>query len=461
MRWSFLFALVTLVVHARHPLAPVSRDVLATNLLVADPNSGSAAYRSVYEGAHIGLIRWPGGGDADLYQWRDNRFSACPGRRLAAPSPSVAFDRWMRTAIAPLHLDVAVTVNYGSDASCTRGGDADEAAAWVRDARAHGDAVRYWTVGNEPYFRSEIDRNDPAHDPGEYARRVAREFYPRMKAADPRAQVGIAMALGSLTGDSANDAWDRLVLARARYDFVELHFYPSYGNTSDDRELLGDHVAWLRRIFTQARALLVAAGHPGTPILLGEFDRDSGSIPGDVPGHETTSVVDALFTDEVIGEAIDAGSPVAASWLGIDRVYPDPQPSPRAFGLQRYGSWGLARSGSPQMRFPKFYAYQVAAPLVVPGARAFAVDVRDPALHAYAAGRVGELAVMVVNADQHAPRTIALAAPFKRGCAARTIAYGLDQYRRGGGAVTRAWSRCPTTFVIPAWTAETIVVTGR
>ena len=303
MRWSFLFALVSIVVDVLHPAGTTSRDQLATNLLVANPDSGNPAYRAVFAATHLGLIRWPGGGDADLYHWSTNSFSRCPHRRTQAPAPAVAFDRWMRTMILPSHLDVAITVNYGSNAACTGGGDPEEAAAWVRDARVRRDPVRYWTVGNEPYFASEMDRHARAHDAATYARIESTQFYPRMKSADPQALVGIPIALGSGVGSESNDRWDETVLAQARYDFIEIHFYPSYGNTSDDRTLLTDDVDWLARIFSQARDLLARSGHPATPIVLGEFDRDSGSIPADVPGHETLSVVDALFTDEVIGEA--------------------------------------------------------------------------------------------------------------------------------------------------------------
>jgi hypothetical protein len=461
-------ALVTVL--TGHPLGSLSRDLLGTNLLAADPHSGAASTRAVLQQAEIALVRWPGGGDADRYLWASNAFAPCPGRTAKRLAPGVAFDAWMQSIAVPLQLDVAVTLNYGSTASCRAGGDAAYAAAWVRDAKAHGYGVRYWTIGNEPYFASEIDRNVPAHDARMYARRIATEFYPKIKAADPHALVGVAMALGSLNGSSAGDVWDETVLAQARYDFVEIHFYPSYGNTSDDRTVLTDDVAWLARIFAQAREMLQRYGHANAPIVLGEFDRDSGSKPADTPGHETLSIVDALFTDEVIGEAANAHVPVAASWLGIDRLFPDPVPSPRAYGWQSYGSWGLAESGSVQRLFPKTRAYQVAAAFFGAGGQVLATTCDDSAIRAYAAKRSDGYAVLLVNTDgEHAHAIdLALESASPSRFAMTTTSYGKGEYDRSRYGVWAGVVRTnlgsialPHRFLLPPWSATAVELRAK
>ena len=59
-------------------------------------------------------------------------------------------------------MDVAVTVNYGSNRACSGGADPSEAAGWVQyanDTKHYG--ITWWTVGDEQFGSWETDRHSP------------------------------------------------------------------------------------------------------------------------------------------------------------------------------------------------------------------------------------------------------------------------------------------------------------
>lgn len=134
------------------------------------------------------IVRWPGGSQSDQYQWRSNQ--------LAPPwyaHPNSTFDRFMRHLAQPAQVEAAITLNYGSNASGKGGGDPKEAVAWVAEAKANGYRVPYWTVGNEVFGSWSTDLNEKPHDAAFYANKVANAFYPRIKAVNPQAQVGVVV----------------------------------------------------------------------------------------------------------------------------------------------------------------------------------------------------------------------------------------------------------------------------
>jgi hypothetical protein len=116
-----------LTIDAASSVAPVSRDVLGASLAtwsdVTQPQIASAIAST-----GVGLVRWPGGSESDSYHWQ-NGGSVCNGQGYVYPAST--FDAFMTDDVRPNNLDVAVTVNYGSNQTCNGGGDPAEAAAWV------------------------------------------------------------------------------------------------------------------------------------------------------------------------------------------------------------------------------------------------------------------------------------------------------------------------------------------
>lgn len=387
----------------------------------------------------------------------------------------------MQTIPAALSADVAITVNYGENADCSGPADPNEAAAWVNYANnVQHYGIKHRTVGNEQFFFA---------NPATYANRVATQFYPLMKAQDPTIQVGIDLAFGeaitaSPTGNTYVTAscppgsisnmcgWDPIVLAGAKYDFAEMHYYPTFNNLSDDANTL---TTWSNQVvadFSGARALLALNGHAGAPIYLGEVDRDSAGVVA--IEHESVSIVDGLFMAIMFGEVTRAGIPMATTWVGLDDCYPeslDPPPISTAYGWQTFGSFGLFATanafydcpsqGVPgQTPFPKGRAYQILSQYVVAGEHVIAVASTDSSIRAYAATNKGGYALLLINTDSASTHILPVTISNASGSSytATTLTYGKQQYDLSqsgtwAGAVSANLGAVGTTFNIslPAW----------
>ncbi|MDE2125221.1 MAG: hypothetical protein KGJ62_01370 [Armatimonadetes bacterium] len=213
----------------------------------------AAAAHIVADG--FGVIRYPGGSYADIYHWKTN--TATAGMR-ATIQPGLDFDHFAafarRCGASPL-----ITLNYGTNAAGTGGGDPSEAAAWVRYAnvtRKYG--IKYWEVGNEVYGNGfynghgwEADLHAPASatrlknpllGPDEYGRNVA-AYSDAMKAVDPGIKVGAVLTTPGNWPDGQRPRWNKHVLEQcgAKIDFVVVHWYPN-GRTTDSLEHAPDAI---------------------------------------------------------------------------------------------------------------------------------------------------------------------------------------------------------------------------
>ncbi len=451
----------------------MNRDQLGVNLNIGFPDDSDTSYAPLWAGAGIALFRWPGGMLADYYHWQTHSYGPCAP--WPNPPSETALDAWMQAIVKPMNADVAVTVNYGTNAACSGPGDPNEAAAWVdyaNNTQQYG--IKFWTVGNEQYLANEPDLNTVPHDPSTYASRVASQFYPLMKAKDPTILVGIDLAFGNSTYSTNSDAWDPIVLANAKYDFVEMHYYPEHNNQDDDNALLGQWSDQIATNFSTAKSLLAASGHANTPIFLGEFDRDSGGMSG-APGHETVSVADALFSAIVIGEATNAGIRMTAAWTGIDLCWPDSLSSPisTAYGFQNYGSWGLfaaggsgfsiscADKGAPKgTPFPKARAFQILSQYVASGEHTISTVSTDQSVRAYGATSANGYVLLLINTDSTSTHTlpITIQNASRQSLTATTLSYGKQQYDQSAndvwaGPTSSSIGNTATPFdvSVPAW----------
>ena len=181
---------VRIVVDAAKRGPAVVRDVIGANLETFFDESQPHVWRS-FAATGLHLTRWPGGSESDSYHWKTN--SVCPAGGGYAYQQA-QYDNFMNAVVLPAKLDVAITVNYGSNASCNGGGDPSEAADWVAESKAHHYPVVAWTVGNEEFGGWEFDLHPTPHDPGTYANAVTTGYYPAMKKADPHAKIGVIAA---------------------------------------------------------------------------------------------------------------------------------------------------------------------------------------------------------------------------------------------------------------------------
>lgn len=459
-------------VDAAQPGPAMMKDQLGVNLAFYYPEAFDPAYAPQFSSAGVGLIRWPGGSQADDYHWATGGASSCDASQ---PVPH-SFDDFMQTIPAALQADVAITANYGSNPDCTGPDDPNEAAAWVNYANnVQHYGIKYWTIGNEEYYPQFVLSPIPYNiDPQAYANAVATQFYPLMKAQDPNVMVGITTAVASAeTMSASTDNWDYIVLANAKYDFVEMHYYPFSYNTDDDTTVLTTWANQLAGDFSWARGMVALNGHPNAPIYLGEYDRDAGG-PLAVE-HESVSIVNALFNAIVLAEVAKAGVPMATAWVGLDGCYPDTLAPPltTAYGWQAFGSWGLFATagvcpqyGVPALTpLPKARAFQIMSQFIVPGESMTAAASTDPAIRAYAATNNGGYALVLINTDSTSIHTmpVIISNAQRSSYSATTLTYGKQQYDESqqgiwAGPVPGNLGTVGTTFNIsvPPWSITLI-----
>ena len=393
---------------------------------------------------HPRILRWPGGSSADTYHWRTQTECNPSNNQLtSAYDPRSTFENFMHDIVIPGHYDVAITVNYGSNETCTGGGDPREAAAWVAYAKRKGydRYIKYWTVGNEEFGNWEYDLHSHSHDPMTYAKAVSGPdgYYALMKAADPAAKIGVVV---TGAGGAYHD-WDNIVLTHARYDFVELHFYAQQPGHESDRYLLFDAPEKLASVIATLRGELAAAGRPHTPIMLGEFNSVTYA-----PGKQTVSIVNGLFTGLAFGEVLNHGLAAAAWWFGAGGDQNcNNNNSSSLYGWQNFGGYDLVAAHTkwnwngcgdgivvPKgTLFPSGDAFSMVSRFAQPGAMMLAVSIRPsvPDVRAYAdALKHGEYALMLFNLDESESIkvTISVAGARRASYRASTITYDKRMY---------------------------------
>jgi hypothetical protein len=447
------------------PIATISANQFGTNLAVwYDVSNAGTAAAIAATGAH--LLRWPGGSYADQYHWQTH--TGCGGIYV---SPGSTFDDFISGVVVPNAAEVAVTVDYGSNGTCTGGGSPVEAAAWVAAVVAKGYNVHHYTVGNEVYGSWEYDLHAVPHDPASYAAAVGSAtsggYYQLMKAQDPTAQIGVVVA---------NQAsWDGIVLGRASYDFVELHEYLQAPGAESDDYLLNQAPAAITADIASLRGELAAAGRPAdTPIFLGEVNSVYAS-----PGKQSISIVNGLFTGLAFGELLDAGVPMNAWFMAVGGGCNGGADSSSAaaalYGWQNFGSYdqvsegwaaGACAAGSPAVGagtvLPSGYAEQLAASFATAHESMLRahVDSSLPKVRAYAATQGSGFALLLFNLDESAgvEATVSLAGAANTVYAGVSTTYGKAQYddsRSGSpsGPVAQNLGSVsvPLTLTLPAW----------
>ncbi len=356
--------------------------------------------------AGIKALRWPGGSGSDVYHWATN--TLCGGGYTA---PSASFPNFMNDIVNPGNFDVAITVNYGSNAACNAGGDPSEAAAWVASALANGNKVSHWTVGNEVFGSWEEDLHPLPHDPTTYANAVATGFYPQMKAANPNTQVGVVVAPGY--------NWDAIVLSKAQYDFVEFHFYAQTPGQESDSYLVGQAAQAFATQLAAVKADLSSAGHPTTPIYVGEL----GSVYSN-PGKQSSSITQALYAGQVLGELMNAGVARATWWIGFGGCADSSSGnfSSSLYGWQNFGGYMVFSDGTPEYGcgnatavplgtlLPTARAFQLFSHVAVTGEHVLTPSVTGDTtdVRAYAATSNGGVAIVVFNLNETSSETVTL-----------------------------------------------------
>jgi len=459
-------------VNAASSIATVSPVLIGANMAGWYDQTTPGLAASL-RGVGFTATRYPGGSTSDTYHWEGTTANpalptTCGGGYV---SPNSTFDNFMNDVALPANLDVAITLNYGSNEACNGGGDPTEAAAWVgyaNNTRKYG--IHWWTVGNEEFGSWEYDLHPLQHDAGTYANAVASGYYPDIKAQDPTAMVGVVVQPGW------SPAWDPTVLAQAKYDFVELHWYAQGPGSESDSYLIGSATNALVSVIASLKTELATAGHSGVPIYLGELGSVSSS-----PGKQTSSITQALFAAEVVGQMLDAGIARSTWWLaygGCSDASGGGNFSSSLYGWQSFGGYQMLSDGLPEYGcsgaptiargtlLPTAVVYQIAAAFAHGGERVFATTVNAslPNVRAFAVSQGSNYNVLLVNLDENNAATVPIGvSALSAGSSSTVTTYGKAQYDQSKnnvwvGSVTSTggpW-RTSVTVTLPVWSVTLV-----
>jgi hypothetical protein len=226
-------------VDAARPMATMPLEGLAVASAVYDNGLTGSGTAGALIQAGIKAVRYPGGSYADIFHWQN--YTSCGGYLASGNN----FDNFMSSVVIPAGARAIITANYGSDPTCTMGGDPNEAADWVHYANiTKGYGITYWEIGNEiggngyygdPGWEYDLHYPYDGNRTGQYAlsptavgsNTVA--FIQAMKAQDPTIKCGVGIGIGS--SDWAEN--EKLfagsnggVTCGSLLDFVYIHWYP-------------------------------------------------------------------------------------------------------------------------------------------------------------------------------------------------------------------------------------------
>ncbi|HEY2856852.1 MAG TPA: hypothetical protein VGJ21_00375 [Terracidiphilus sp.] len=292
------------------------------------------------QAAGIKAMRWPGGSWSDGYHWQTNSTCFNPTGGPLQPGgwaqPNGVYQNIINDVEIPGGFDVALTADYGTDSTCTKGGDPKEAAAWLTFAEKNGGTVSHMTVGNEEYGSWETDLHAKPNDPTTYADAAATGYYPDIKAVDKNVLVGVSVNPGNVPD------WDTIVLANAKYDFVEFHFYPQGPFQESDTYITQTAAQDLTKQIEILKAELATAGKPDTPIYVGEI----GSVYTN-PGKQSWSITQGLYAGQALGEMMNEGISRLTWWIGFGNCNGQSgNDDASLYGWQDFGAYNVFSDGS-------------------------------------------------------------------------------------------------------------------
>ena len=458
----------------------VTDKLLGMNMAVwYDLVSNKTGIVDAFQAAGITQVRWPGGSDSDLYHWATN--SECDG---GYSDTNDTFSNFVNDMAVPANLDVALTANYGSNATCNGGGEPSEAAAWVTQALADGITVSHMTVGNEEYGSWEYDLHSTANDPTIYAAAVVGTtgYYQSIKTASPNTLVGVDVDADNTTG-----GWDNTVLANAKgsYDFVEYHYYPEAPGQESDTFIVQQAAQELTTNITTLRSELSEWGTPNTPIYVGEIGG-----PYSNPGKQSWSITQGLYAGQVLGEMMNAGVSRLTWWIGFGNCNGNSgNLSTSLYGWQDFGAYNVFSDGSEDSTCPgagplgtmspTARAFQLFSQMAVNGQTVLTTTVTGDTtdVRAYAATNPSGTALLLFNDNETTAQSVAITLSGKTSSAGVTVTtYDKAIYDLSGSptgtppdpAGTNTWAAptinsmgaqsLPVTLTLTPWSMNMVII---
>ncbi len=302
------------------------------------------------------VIRYPGGSQGDVYNWRHGIGpESARGRSEHFHRKEAQVVRFGTAEFLALcesaNAEALISVNVAT-------GAAKDAGDWVRQTNVTGlispltgrsfRPVGYWEIGNEPYLK-EDQRPETWTPPQEYAIRADAAIR-EMRAADPAIAIGIPLRSDSFNGLPVTPypGFNEQVLKslREHYDFVALHnaYLPFvYDRTPNDEETY---------------AALMAASETVRSDILATRAQLTRLIPGRKMPIAITEY-NALVT---IGRSHDAylASPAGALYVAdLLRLFSTQTDILMANHWSLIGNWHFGALSSQGKRRPVYYVLQM------------------------------------------------------------------------------------------------------
>jgi hypothetical protein len=398
----------------------VSRIAIGVNNAVWDPHLSDSGVPDVLSDVGAKILRFPGGTTSDVYHWQTNSITP---RQPGFAEPKNTFDNWMSNIVQRSGAQAMVTVNYGTNAAGTGGGDPTEAAAWVNYANNQmGYGVKYWEIGNEVYgngyygtaWNWEADLHTDK-SPAAYAAGI-RAYSLAMKNVDPTIKIGASLVVPGVPPDGAGpEPWNATVLSHAcdAIDFVSVHWYPELPGKETDARLLASTEAIPGAMHRLHELIRRYCGTRAQHIQIMVTETNSVAFN---PGKQTTSGVSALYLAADYLSWLRAGASNVDWWDLHDGPDPHGNLSPQILGTARYGDFGLVSSGGlgePPLEtpVPAYTALGMISSVVKQGARFGRVTERKGPIQAFALMRPHSIDLVLINTSTIRPGHLTLDLP--------------------------------------------------
>lgn len=395
-------AVVNVMVETGRPLRTLDARHFGLNAAVWDAAFDTPTTIGLLTEMGNQTLRFPGGSLSNDYHWQTNT----TGNNTWQWATS--FDAFAHVAVAT-GARVFISVNYGS-------GTPTEAADWVRHANVtHGYGFKYWEIGNENYGDWETDVNVRPHDPYTYANRF-KDYYDRMKAVDPTIKIGAMAVTGEdsyasytdhpatnpRTGQ-AHNGWTPVMLVTLKSlgvtpDFLIYHRYAQGPGGESDAGLLQSSTTWAADAADLRQQLTDYLGAAGAGVELVCTENNSVFTN---PGKQTTSLVNALFLADTLGEAMKTEFNAVLWWDLRNAPETGNNNAPSLYGWRLYGDYGIvndATPAGPADRYPAFYVAKLLKTFARGGDQLVAASSDFGLLSIYAARRAdGSITLLAIN----------------------------------------------------------------
>ncbi len=303
--------------------------------------------------ARISMLRYPGGAPADHFIWW--QALGPPSRRALQGSgngdelyrPLVGPEEFVELAKA-LRAVPFVTANIGSGSPLL-------ARAFAHYFNSVGFGVKFWEIGNEPYFAGIDDSGVLGLTPEAYGQKVI-EYASAIRAEVPDAKI---FATGVIGPADEQSYWNTVMLGTAGpyVDGLSLHTYaPLYAYTPGPNPTLLAEPEMYAAMLGATKAFERTLG-----VVVDELTRSGRLIPIFVTEYDGT-----FFADEEVepSETTLARNPTLASALYNASILQVMMRSERVYGAhhmslagRHYGSL-VGVDGDVRLRNPQFYVHR-------------------------------------------------------------------------------------------------------